>query len=172
MYAKLLARDFAIATGAVLLWKLGSGFSGGQGPASDLTGVVVGLLLGACSFVLHEWGHLLGALAARSRVRPAERLGSLFIFSFDSRRNSQRQFLALSIGGWVATAVAVWAAYALLPSHLLAAHVARGVALVSALLVVVIEVPLVAWSLWTGRVPRVDTQPIGRETEGAAACPG
>jgi hypothetical protein len=157
MYAKLAARDLAIGAGAVLLWVLASGFSAGAGFVSDFSGLVVGLALGSCTFLLHEWGHLLGALAGRSAVRPAESLRSPFIFSFDSQLNSRRQFLAMSVAGFAATGAAIWVSYALLPSELLATRVARGVALVSAFLVVAIELPLVGWALWGRRLPPVET---------------
>lgn len=169
MVAKLAVRDLTILTVAVLLWGLASGFSAGGGAVSDFSGLVVGLALGSCAFIVHEWGHFLGALAARSAVRPGQSLRSLFVFSFDSRLNSRGQFLAMSFAGFAATAAAVWASYALLPSDLLASRVARGVALVSAFLGVFIEVPLVGWALWTGRVPPVETLDSHRRAQRAAA---
>lgn len=156
MYAKLFARDLAIVSGAVLVWMLGSGLSAGPGAVADFAGVVVGAVLGVCALPLHEWGHLLAAVLARSHVRPAESLRSIFVFSFDSQRNSRRQFLVTSVGGWLGTAAAVWVAYGLLPSDLLASRVARGLVVLSVLLVVVTEVPLVVRALWTGRIPRVE----------------
>jgi hypothetical protein len=156
-YAKLAARDLAIGAGAALLWALASRFSAGSGWVSDLSGLLVGLALGACTFLLHEWGHFAGALAGRSAVRPAESLRSPFVFSFDSRLNSRRQFLLMSFGGFAATGAAVWLSQTLLPADLLATRVARGVALVSALLVVVVELPLVAWALWGRSLPPVET---------------
>ena len=157
MYARLFARDLSIVTAAALLWKLGSPFSAGAGVVADLTGLVVGVALGVCALPVHEWGHFLGAVLGRSRIRPTESLRALFVFSFDSRANSRRQFLAMSLGGWVGTAVAVWVAYGLLPSELLATRVARGMACLSVLLVVATEVPLLARAFWTGRIPPVET---------------
>jgi len=158
MYAKLFARDAAIVGAIALLWSLGARASAGSGPIADFTGVLLGTLLGACSLILHEWGHFAGALATRSAMSPAASLKSVFSFSFDSKRNSQRSFLAMTAGGWVGTAVSVAVAYAALPPELLATRVARGMALVSVALVVVTEIPLVASALWTGRIPRVETR--------------
>jgi hypothetical protein len=157
MYAKLFARDLAIVATIVALWSLGAGLSAEEGPVADLIGVLLGATLGACALPLHEWGHFLGGLASRSAMRPAESLRKVFAFSFSSRLNSQRQFLAMSFGGWAGTAAAVWVAYGLLPSELLASRVARGMTLLSVLLVVVTEVPLLVRAFWTGRIPPVET---------------
>lgn len=104
-------------------------------------------------------GHLVGALLAGSTVRPARSVGSGFLFSFESRANTRRQFLALSLGGWTATVLALWFVHGALPSDLFATRVARGVVTANVLLVIVIEIPLVAYSLLTGRVPPVENQP-------------
>ena len=169
MYAKLFARDLAIVAALVALWRLASGLSAGGGPVADLSGLLVGAALGACALPLHEWGHFLGAVASRSEMRPAESLRRLFAFSFDSRSNSLRQFLAMSFGGWVGTAAAVWVAYAVLPPELLATRVARGMTLLSVLLVVVTEVPLLARAFWTGRIPPVETGGSPRAAAASAA---
>ncbi|MEW6267834.1 MAG: hypothetical protein AB1689_00885 [Thermodesulfobacteriota bacterium] len=159
MLVKLLARDVAIVALTVLVWHLAADASARPGMRGDFAGVLAGLTIGLCGYLLHEWGHLLGALAARSSVRPARSLASGFLFSFDSRANTRRQFLALSLGGWAATALVLWFVYERLPSELFASRVARGVVTANVLLVVLIEVPLVAWALVTGRVPPVDNQP-------------
>jgi hypothetical protein len=157
MYAKLFARDLAIVATIVALWRLGARFSVGDGPIADLSGLLLGAALGACALPLHEWGHFLGGLASRSAMRPTESLRRVFSFSFASRANSRRQFLAMSCGGWAGTATAVWVAYGLLPSDLPATRVARGMTLLSVLLVVATEVPLLVRAFWTGRIPPVET---------------
>jgi hypothetical protein len=157
MFAKILARDLVIVALTALIWHLGAAASATPGVPGDFAGVLAGVTVGLCAYLLHEWGHLAGALAAGSSVRPPRSLASGFLFSFDSRRNTRRQFLALSFGGWATTALAVWLVYAKLPD-LFAARVARGVVLANVLLVIAIELPLVAWSLWTGRVPPVENQ--------------
>jgi hypothetical protein len=83
----------------------------------------------------------------------------VFLFSFDSRSNSRQQFLVMSYGGWIASALVAGVAYALLSPELFAARVARGVVALNVVLIVLIEVPLVVWSLATGRVPPVENQP-------------
>src|SRR5262245_233057 len=158
MYPKFFLRDAAIALGAALLWALVARRSAVPGPVGDFSGVLFGFLLGAVALLTHEWGHFLGAVASRSEITAGRSLRSLFSFSFDSRRNSQAQFVAMSVGGWIGTAAWVWAVYAWFPQDDLASRVARGTALVSAALAAGIEIPLVARALWTGKAPRVETQ--------------
>jgi hypothetical protein len=152
MYKRFLVRDAAILLGSALLWALVARRSAVPGIVADTTGVLAGALLGGCALLVHEWGHLLGALASRSAVRPGASLRSLFVFRFDAQRSSRAQFVAMSLGGWVGTALAASGA-SFLPPDDLASRVARGLTWVSVLLVVIIEVPLVTRALWTGRVP-------------------
>lgn len=159
MFAKLLARDLIIVALTALVWHLAAAASARPGMPGDLAGVLAGVTIGVCGYLLHEWGHLLGALSAGSTVRPGRSLASGFLFSFDSRANTRRQFVALSLGGWLATTLALWFVYAALPSDLFASRVARGFVTANVALVVLIEIPLVVYSLATGRVPPVDNQP-------------
>jgi hypothetical protein len=70
----------------------------------------------------------------------------------------------MSLTGFAATAVVIWIVY-LLPDAWLASRVARGLVLFLTLLAVVLEVPLVIYSLVTNKVPPVD----GLETQRTAA---
>jgi hypothetical protein len=169
MFVKLLARDLAVIGVALLAWQLAAPLSAGTDAVSDFTGVVAGLLVGASAFILHEWGHLLGALASRSAVRPPTSLRSPFVFTFESRANSRRQFLVMSFAGFAATALVVWGAYVLLPPELLATRVARGAVVFLAFLGVVLEVPLVIYSLLAGRVPPLEGLEAREQPEQAAA---
>ena len=170
MFAKLLARDLVIVAATALVWRLGAAASADPGFAGDFAGVIAGVTIGVCGYLLHEWGHLLGALAVGSSVRPPRSLASGFLFSFDSRANSRRQFLALSLGGWLATVLVLWFVYAALPGDLFASRVARGVVAANVLLVVLIEIPLVVFSLVTGKVPPVDNQPAAVASPATAAA--
>jgi hypothetical protein len=169
VFGKMFVRDLGIVSGAAALWWLLADRSAGTGPVADFTGVLVGLAVGLCPFVLHEWGHLLGALATRSSVQPPTKLATPYLFSFDSKQNSRKQFLAMSFAGWAVSIAVAWAIYAVLPDDLLATRVARGVVVLAIGLVVVIEIPLVLYSLVTGRVPPVETHSKPRGLEEAAA---
>ncbi len=169
MLWKFALRDLVIVGVAFGGWWLAAPHTAGPGPLSDMLGVVVGVLAGAAATVLHEWGHLLGALASGSTIRLSSRLGSAFSFSFDSHANSLRQFVAMSLPGLVVTALLVWGAYALLPDGELATRVTRGFVLVLAFLGVVLELPLLFYGLITRRVPPIEALPRRRTSDLAAS---
>ena len=168
MLVKLLIRDLGVLAAAAVAWWLAAPLSAGEGPLADVTGVLLGFLVGAGAFVLHEWGHLAGAFASRSAVVLGTSLASPSVFTYDSRRNTRGQFLVMSFAGFAATAFAVWAVYALLPDSLLATRVARGLVVFLVVLGVVLEVPLVVYSLLTRRVPPLD-RGKGRASAGREA---
>lgn len=153
MLGKFALRDAAIIALALAAWRWIAPASAHPGFVGDLTGLVAGLLAGITGPLLHEWGHLAGAVVTGSRVGPGAHLGSPFIFGFDARQNSVRQFLVMSLGGFLVTGLAVWACYALLPDELLASRVARGVAMLLAVAGVVLELPLVVAALVTRSIP-------------------
>ena len=168
MFAKLFVRDAVIVGLTAGIWHLAAGASADAGFRGDFAGVLAGVTIGVCGYLLHEWGHLAGALLAGSAVQPGRSLASGFLFSFDAHGNTRRQFLALSLGGWTATAFVLWGVYAWLPDGLFASRVARGFVTGNTLLVVFIEMPLVVYSLITGNVPPVENQPsVARATVAA-----
>jgi len=156
MFIKMAVRDGVILALGVTLWHVAADWTAGDGMRADLIGVVLGGLVGLGGYLLHEWGHLGGALLTRSVVEAPTRLTSGFLFSFDSKRNGLRQFLVMSFSGFAATALVVWAFYSFLPDALLATRVARGVVLVGATLTVLIELPLVGYALLGRGLPPVE----------------
>ncbi len=169
MLWKLALRDTGILTLAALLVLLLAPLSAGAGMLDDLAGVVAGLAIGLATFLLHEWGHLLGALGSRSQVRLPNRLGSVYLFSYDSKRNSRRQFVLMSLSGFAVTGIAVWAAYALLPDGQLATRVGRGAVMLLASLTLVLEVPLLLWSLARPTLPPVEVFRRHKDEQRASA---
>ena len=169
MLWKLALRDTGILTVAALLYLLLAPLSAGVGMVGDLTGIVAGLAIGLATFLLHEWGHLLGALGSRSQVRLPERLGSVYLFSYDSKRNSRRQFVVMSLSGFAVTGIAVWAAYAWLPDGQLATRVGRGAVLFLASFTLVLEFPLLLWSLARPTLPPVEVFRAHKEEQRASA---
>lgn len=168
MFLKFAVRDLAILGASAGLWHMIAAWSAGAGVVADLAGVLAGLAAGAAAYVVHEWGHLLAAFAARSTVTPGARLSSAFVFGFDAEGNTLRQFVIMSLGGFVATALLVWGFYTYLPDDLLASRVARGVVVFLALLGVVLELPLFLWGILTQGVPApADVKP-GRRRAPAA----
>jgi hypothetical protein len=166
MFVKMAIRDVLFLIAGTMLWRVAAPWSAGDGMRADLAGVALGAWIGLGGYLLHEWGHLAGALATRSHVEAPTRLTSGFLFSFDSRRNTLRQFLVMSFSGFAATAAVVWAFYTFLPDGLLASRVARGIVVFGAMLTVVIELPLVGYSLLGRGLPPVEN---GIHTARAAA---
>jgi hypothetical protein len=160
---RFAARDGSILVFSLTLWWLLAERSAGSGWLADFAGVAVGVLFGVCAYVLHEWAHLLGALATRSRVGISHNLRSGFMFSYPAGGNSLAQFLVMSFSGFAATALVVWAYHAHLPDGLLATRVARGASLVLAFLNVTLEFPLVLLALRTRAVPGLAAVPIQDE---------
>jgi ABC-type cobalamin transport system permease subunit len=156
-FPRFALRDLLVIAAAVTVWIYASPVSAGSGPLADLLGVAAGAGIGLSAYLLHEWGHLLAALGTGSVVHPGRTLGSRYLFSFDSKRNDRRQFLIMSVGGFVVTALAMWLVYAGLPGDLFATRVARGVVSYLAFLTIFIELPLVVWALVSSHLPPVDT---------------
>jgi hypothetical protein len=152
MFARLLLRDVIIVALVIGAWWLAAPLSAGRGPVADLSGALLGFGAFAVAHVAHEWGHLSGALLTGSRVAAPARLSSPFLFSFDSQRNSQRQFVIMSLAGFAVTGLSLVVAYALLPEAQLATRVARGLVVFGASLTVFLEVPLLTLSLLRGAI--------------------
>ncbi|MBT8139526.1 MAG: hypothetical protein KJP25_07145 [Gammaproteobacteria bacterium] len=154
-----VTRDSLLLLVAVLLW---FGLAESQRDATalgDFFGVIVGAALVLGAHLLHEWGHLLGGLAGRSAMRPADSFSALSIFAYAPRENSIQQFLLMSFGGFAFTAAVVWFSFAVLPDGYLATHIARGYAVLQVVLALLLEVPLVFWALIRKEIPPIDTWP-------------
>ncbi len=141
-------RDLALVSLTLGLWA--SGAAGAAWPVA----VLAGALTAVCGYLVHEWGHLAGAWLGGSVVHlPATPL-STFLFNYDSDRNGREQFLVMSCGGFLASAVMVALFLALLPLDALAGRVALGLTLLGVVATVVLELPP-AWRVYQGGpIPR------------------
>lgn len=116
MFLKFVVRDAVLLILCVLLWQFTIQHAGNLPSWSSIAlQVGVALLTTLVGFLGHEWGHLLGALAWRSKVHAPHRWYELFLFHFDTRQSSAAQFIAMSIGGFIASGLVVIAMLALLP---------------------------------------------------------
>ncbi len=148
IFRKLALRDAIVLALVTTAWLIVAPFTGGTGPFADLFGVLLGIGFGISVFLLHEWGHLLGGLAAGSRAfRAPATLRSIYLFSYDVKKDGRGTFLAMSFGGFAVTGAALVVAYGMLPAELLATRVARGSVAFLASLTVLLEFPLVLVSL-------------------------
>jgi hypothetical protein len=152
MFTRLLLRDLIIASIVVAAWLLAAPLSAGDGPVADLTGALLGVSAFVVGHLAHEWGHLIGAFLTGGRVGAPKSLTSPFLFSFDSKHNTQRQFLLMSLAGFAVTGISLFVVYGLLPGDLLATRVARGMIVFGASLTLFLEVPLLTISLIKGSI--------------------
>lgn len=154
---KFALRDTGLIFVTVVLWWALAGATAGPGLLSDLLGLILGLAFGVSVFLLHEWGHWLGAVWSKSRIQPPEQLSSVYLFSYDSKTNSRKQFLTMSLCGFVVTGLAVAIAYGPLAEPLQAARVARGAIAFLASLTLFLEIPILVFSLFSSNLPPVET---------------
>jgi hypothetical protein len=173
MFAKIAVRDLLIIAFSIALWHGLAEYTLGDSPLADFLGVILGLLIGTGGYFLHEWGHFAGALITRSRVDRPATLKTVFLFSFDSKRNSKQQFLVMSLTGFLMTAIVTYAFYTFLPDGLLASRVARGLAVLGVFLALFIEAPLLLYGLFgpTG-IPPVEAPSFRADRPGADATLG
>jgi len=141
---QLAARDGAVVAATMALWhRL-------PAPAPVALAALAAVLTTVVGYLVHEWGHLLGALAARASVAlPATPFEQLFLFRFDRTANSRPQFFAMALGGFAASILTVAALLIVLPRHTLAGVLALGLVGLGVTATLVIEVPEF-WRVWRG----------------------
>src|SRR5262245_38294640 len=151
---RMLARDVALVALTLAFWGADTALRGGPGVLPVLVGVLTGVLTAISGYLVHEWGHLLAARASGSVVHFPERLSSTFLFFFDVGRNDRRQFLAMSLGGFAASAISVPILLALLPAGAIASWVAYVLILLGVVATLATELPPF-FRVWRGaRLPR------------------
>jgi hypothetical protein len=153
VFRRFVIRDLTILIATVVLWWLSTSEEAGSTAAAGLS-IGAGVGAAICAYNLHEWGHLIGAHLTRSVYVPAERLISPFLFSYDAERNTPRQFLIMSLAGFVATALFVAGFVLWMPQDQQAGRIALRGALVLAGLTVIIEFPIFFRALFAKKVPR------------------
>ncbi|HUP92594.1 MAG TPA: hypothetical protein VM074_10135 [Solimonas sp.] len=151
---RLALRDVLITLGTLVAWALSLRLAQGSAAAIALA-CLAGLMAVLVGFLAHEWGHYLGARAARATVYLAQDLHSPFLFRFDSRRNSRTQFLWMSMGGFIASAAIVALYLLVLPRERLGGLVALGLTVLGVIATAILELPP-AWRVWRGgEIPSV-----------------
>ncbi len=155
-FAKFAARDLAVVLVLAVAW-VADARARSEG-ASTFGGYAVGLLAGLTTtlvaFFAHEWGHLGGAIVAGGTVHAPRTLLSPFLFFFDVAKSSRRAFLAMSAGGYVASAAALIAILLFVPWGALSGRVALLTAAAGVLVTFVLEVPTTVRVARGGELPR------------------
>jgi len=146
----MLTRDGLIVAVTLALWVQ----TIQAGPADSAATVALHLLTAVltvvCGYLIHEWGHLIGAWLIHSRFfLPASIVESPFLFRFDHLRNSRRHFVWMVWGGFISSMLLVALLVIVLPKQLLAAQVALGLTALGVLATLVIEVPEF-WRVYRG----------------------
>lgn len=137
----LILRDGALIAAAIALWGWTLAIGRPAGAVEIGVHVAAALMTVLAGYLLHEWGHLIGALLARGTVVLPRMFESPFLFRFDLHRNSRRQFTWMASGGFVSSLLLVVFLVAVLPDGLLATRIALGLTALGVLATFVIEVP-------------------------------
>lgn len=142
-------RDAWIILATLLVWWIDAGLRAQGGAVSLAVATLAGVMTALCGYLVHEWGHLLGALSARSVVHLQDRIASVFLFQFDSDHNDRSQFLRMSMGGFVASALMIALLVAVLPLEAIAGKIAMLLVVLGVVATFLLEVP-VAWRVAHG----------------------
>jgi hypothetical protein len=145
-------RDLAFLVLTVAVWHVDAAARGGGW--EWLSATLAGILAAICGYLFHEWGHLTAAILARSEVRLPDRASEIFLFNFDVDRNDARQFTTMSLGGFLASALAIVFFLRALPPGTLATKITLTLAALGLLATAVLELPPFFRVLRGGPLPR------------------
>jgi hypothetical protein len=116
MFFKYFIRDLALLALCLLAWRLNlSALAAANDVFAVVCGTVTVVLTVLCTYEVHEWGHLGGALLTGSKVHAPNRLIHQFLFHFDGAANNRHQFVGMSVGGLAASIVGLAGLLLLLP---------------------------------------------------------
>ncbi len=148
--AGLIVRDLVVLGLTLLAWLLSRHLDSTASAWAIPVAVLAGLLTPLAGFLAHEWGHLFGAWLGRSVVHYPTGAWSIFLFSFDAEHNNRRQFLSMSYGGFLASALIVALLLMTLTPTRLADAIALGLTGVGVLATAILEIPP-AWQVYRGQ---------------------
>jgi hypothetical protein len=144
----MLLRDLVVIAATLALWSWSRQLDAGHAALAIPVAILAGLSAAVAGFLAHEWGHLLGALAAGSAVEIPSTMRSLFLFKFGAG-NDRRQYLWMSGGGFVASILVIALLVCMLSFHALADWVAMALVVAGVIATFVLELPP-AWRVLRG----------------------
>lgn len=147
-YAVLL-RDLLLIAVSIGLLLLAHDLEAGTSMLRVPVALLAGAMLAVTGYLLHEWGHLLGALFSRSVVQLPDGVTDVFLFRFDTGLNTSRQFLWMSLGGFVASGIVVYAYATRLSADRLADQTALVLTGLGVIATIILEFPP-AWRVLRG----------------------
>jgi hypothetical protein len=137
----LAVRDLLLLAATLALWAADAALRGTGGALPIVVAIATGAMTALSGYLAHEWGHLLGARLARSRVALPDTPWSVFLFKFDTGHNDRSQFLAMSMGGFVASAAVTAFLLAVLPFSAPSAWVALFLTALGLVATAILEIP-------------------------------
>ncbi|MEL6324197.1 MAG: hypothetical protein AAFQ84_08210 [Pseudomonadota bacterium] len=156
-FRRLAIRDASIVAATIVAWLSLGHLSADHGWTADAVGAGLGVAAALVAWIAHEWGHLVFGSAVGATFRAPTKIATVYLFGFDNRQNSRTQFITMALGGFAATAIALWCVFNLLPADWMATRVVRGLVLIEALAIVVLELPGLLFGIVAyGRLPSVD----------------
>ena len=150
--ARLWLRDLAVLGGVAGLLHVERAEHAAGAEPSLILQIAAGAGLVLAAALLHEWGHLLGSLLTRSEIRYASSPWTLLFFDFDTDANDRRQFLAMSVGGYLGSLLGLALIAAVAPLDRLPGWIAMGVGSLGVIATIVIEMPTTL-RVWRGAEP-------------------
>lgn len=137
----LLLRDAAAFAAILLLWHQALQLSTPLSRAGIAVHALTALATAFAGYLLHEWGHLLGAWGSGSRFALPRPFETFFLFRFDNLHSTRPQFFAMALGGFASSLLTVIALVLLLPRGVLASQIALVLTALGVLATFIIEVP-------------------------------
>ncbi len=156
IFYKLAVRDMIFIIMLFFAWHWFAPVSANNTLMADFLGVLLGGLTALAFHLIHEWGHIFGGFIGGSEMSASLKKNAISLFTYPAGGNNRRQFLLMSLGGFIATALLVWFSYTQLADDQFASRIVRGYSLVQVFLAVVLEMPLVIWAIIAKDLPPLD----------------
>lgn len=147
-YAVLL-RDLLLISASIGLLLFAHDLEAGTSMLRIPVALLAGVMLAVTGYLLHEWGHLLGALLSRSVVHLPDGVTDVFLFRFDTGLNTNRQFMWMSVGGFIASGIVVYVYATELALDRLADQTALALTAAGVIATIILEFPP-AWRVLRG----------------------
>ncbi|MES2488683.1 MAG: hypothetical protein V4607_02760 [Pseudomonadota bacterium] len=144
----MLLRDVVVLVATLALWSWSRELDAVHSALAIPVAILAGASAAVAGFLLHEWGHLLGALIAGSAVGYPSTIRSIFLFKF-GESNNRRQFLWMSGGGFAASIVVIAVMAVTLSFNAVADWIALALVVAGVLATFILEIPP-AWRVLRG----------------------
>lgn len=144
----MLLRDVLVIVATLALWSWSRELDATHGTLAMPVAIAAGISATIAGFLIHEWGHLLGALATGSVVEYPSTVRSIFLFKFGDG-NDRHQYLWMSGGGFAASIVVIAVMVVTLRFNALADWIATGLVIAGVIATFILELPP-AWRVLRG----------------------